>query len=71
VSTKVSKRAVQRNRLRRQLHHHVLHLLRQDLRNDTAPVWLLISLKPGCQENGREGLLEECSDLLRKAGLCP
>lgn len=71
VSSKVSKRSVQRNRLRRQLHHHVLQLLQPAPQHDASPVWLLISLKPGSQENGREDLLEECSDLLRKAGLCP
>lgn len=65
VSNKVSKRAVQRNRLRRLLH---AHLLAQPL-VPRQPLWLLISLKPGCVATDSCRLLEECSRLLRKAGL--
>ena len=87
VSGKVSKRAVQRNRIRRLLHHHLLHQLHQlhQLHDQGEPLtqqgdppsnqqssqWLLISLKPGGAESDRERLLEECNDLLRKAGLLP
>jgi ribonuclease P protein component len=70
VSSKVSKRAVRRNQLRRLLHSHFVGLL------DTLPVrergqWLLISLKPGSAEATSEALLKECSELLAKAGPCP
>jgi ribonuclease P protein component len=81
VSGKVSKRAVQRNRIRRLLHHHLLHQLLDQAEsltqpgnppgNQGSPQWLLISLKPGGAESDSERLLGECNDLLRKAGLLP
>jgi len=67
VSTKVSKRAVRRNRLRRLLHAHLR-------RCDPAPArphWLLLSLRPGAAEAEPGRLLEECTELLRQAGLIP
>ena len=67
VSAKVSKRAVVRNRLRRQLHAHLLGCALQP----QTPLWLLISLRPGSAELDPGRLLGECSDLLRKAGLTP
>ena len=70
VSSKVHKRAVQRNRLRRLLHEHLQQLLRRQGAG-AAGRWLLISLKPGSAEAEPEALLEECSDLLAKAGLNP
>ena len=70
VSSKVHKRAVQRNRLRRLLHGHLRQLLRRQS-GQAAGRWLLISLKPGSAEAEPEALLEECSDLLAKAGLTP
>lgn len=76
VSAKVSKRAVRRNRLRRLLHDHLLHCLRDTSSSAASPAppsrppqWLLISLKPGCSERDPEQLLGECSHLLRRAGL--
>ena len=69
VSSKVSKRAVQRNRLRRLLHGHVSALLRQSPRQGGQ--WLLISLKPGCETAEPAALLGECSSLLAQAGLQP
>ena len=67
VSTKVSKRAVIRNRLRRLLHEHVL---RSSPGSSSSP-WLLLSLRPGAAEAESHRLLEECSHLLRQAGLIP
>jgi ribonuclease P protein component len=67
VSAKVSKRAVQRNRLRRLLH---AHLLEQPIASP-QPIWLLISLKPGSPDLPPEQLLGECRHLLHKAGLTP
>jgi len=70
VSSKVSKRAVQRNRLRRLLHDHLGQLLRQQNPQNRGR-WLLISLKPGSAEAETGALLGECSELLAKAGLTP
>ena len=69
VSSKVSKRSVQRNRLRRLLHGHVSGLLRQ--RPPEGGQWLLISLKPGSETADPAALLGECSSLLAQAGLQP
>ncbi len=67
VSSKVHKRAVRRNRLRR--------LLQADLLNQQpicpTPQWLLLSLKPGSADAEPDQLLGEWRQLLRKAGLCP
>jgi ribonuclease P protein component len=67
ISSKVSKRAVRRNRLRRLLHHH----LRQQLehREDLAGRWVLISLRPEASQADPSQLLEECDSLLNCAGL--
>lgn len=67
VSTKVSKRAVRRNRLRRLLHDH----LRRCDPAPASPRWLLLSLRSGAAEAEPERLLGECTDLLRQAGLIP
>ncbi len=65
VSSKVSKRAVRRNRLRR--------LLQQQLLNHpptpARPCWLVFSLKPGSVDAEEALLLGECLQLLRKAEL--
>jgi len=67
VSSKVSKRSVQRNRLRRLLHGH----LSRQLAHQGEGLWLLISLKPGSADAEEQVLLGECSELLAKAGLRP
>ena len=67
VSGKVSRRAVVRNRLRRSIHNHLLAHPPQV----AEPLWLLLSLRPGCAELPADVLLGECSDLLRRAGLLP
>ena len=69
ISSKVSKRAVKRNRLRRLLHAHLRQ--RFERRNDLAGLWLLISLRPEAAEAEPTQLLEECDSLLRIAGLDP
>ncbi len=66
VSTKVHKRAVQRNRLRRQLHDCLCHAA---FRPERPSLWLMFSLKPGSAEWERDRLLGECRHLLSKAGL--
>jgi ribonuclease P protein component len=70
VSSKVSKRAVRRNQLRRLLHGHLSAVV-EGLPDQGADRWLLISLKPGSAEASAEALLGECSQLLAKAGLRP
>ena len=70
VSSKVSKKAVRRNQLRRLLHQHLSGQLRQRLAAG-AGLWLLISLKPGSADADDSSLLGECSSLLTKAGLQP
>lgn len=67
VSSKVHKRAVRRNRLRRILTEE----LRRDPPSVQRPLWLLISLRPGSAEIAEERLLGECRQLLHKAGLRP
>jgi ribonuclease P protein component len=67
ISAKVSKRAVQRNRLRRRLQAHLIC----HPPVPRTPLWLLFSLKPGSLELDPRDLLGECSDLMRKAGLHP
>ncbi|CAK6700324.1 MULTISPECIES: ribonuclease P protein component [unclassified Synechococcus] len=70
VSTKVSKRSVRRNRLRRLLHGWLCEQCGH-WPADSNGLWLLLSLKPGCLEASHEALLGECSELFRKAGLSP
>jgi ribonuclease P protein component len=65
VSGKVSKRSVRRNRLRRRLHAHLLLLDP----SGAHPFWLLLSLKPEAAVTEEPRLLEECTHLLRQAGL--
>ena len=67
VSNKVSKKSVTRNKLRRLFHHHLsLRLSNICLDNE---VWAFISLKPCCMKNTHNILLEECDNLLFRAGL--
>ncbi len=65
VSSKVSKRAVRRNHLRRLLQRQLLSEPPVPLR----PSWLVFSLKPGSLDADEALLLGECLQLLRKAGL--
>ena len=66
ISSKVSKRAVKRNRLRRRLHEA---FLRQKFRSNLPPIWLLLNLRPGAAELSDDNLLEEWSTLIQRAGL--
>ena len=67
ISSKVSKRAVKRNRLRRRLHDHLRQRL--ESRQDLAGLWLLFSLRPEAGEVDPSQLLKDCDSLLRDAGL--
>ena len=66
ISSKVSKRAVKRNRLRRRLHEA---FVRQRFRSDLPPTWLLLNLRPGAAELSDDNLLKEWSTLIQRAGL--
>ncbi len=65
VSSKVSKRAVRRNQLRRLLQDQLL----RDPPRPLRPSWLVFSLKPGSVDVEKALLLGECRELLRKADL--
>ena len=66
ISSKVSKRAVKRNHLRRQLHQAFVE---QNFRSDLPPTWLLLNLRPGAAELSDDNLLKEWSTLIQRAGL--
>ena len=66
ISSKVSKRAVVRNRLRRRLHANLRSRFEQA--PEHGAIWLLVSLKPGVAPESH-ALLEECDRLLKQAGL--
>jgi ribonuclease P protein component len=68
VSSKVSKRSVCRNRLRRLLHGWFQSHC-AGLAEPPHPTWLLFSLKPGSADADEDALLGECGQLLQKAGL--
>ena len=67
ISSKVSKRSVTRNKLRRLFHHHLSRRL-SNIGFDYE-VWAFISLKPSCMKNSESNLLKECDKLLIKAGI--
>ena len=67
VSNKVSKKSVTRNKLRRLFHHHLSHRLSNVITD--SEVWAFISLKPSCMKNSNTILLQECDNLLFRAGL--
>ena len=67
VSKKVSKKAVERNKIRRILHQHLLKQLREE--DNHKPYWLLVNLKYGNFYNDKRELLEEFQYLITKSGL--
>ena len=72
ISSKVSKRAVVRNRQRRRLHEDFVQACQPQtrrIRRDYPPCWLLLSLKPGAADLGDDELLREWRALLQQAGL--
>ena len=66
ISSKVSKRAVKRNRIRRRLHDAFMN---QSFRQDLRPTWLLLNLRPGAAELSVDNLLKEWFTLIQRAGL--
>jgi ribonuclease P protein component len=72
ISSKVSKRAVVRNRLRRMFHQHFVALCRS-WENPDHPCprpqsWLLLSLKPEAGNASCSDLLREWEAMLQQAG---
>ena len=67
VSKKVSKKAVERNKLRRILQEWLLTNIPKI--NNHKPYWLLVNLKIGNSCNDETKLLEEFNHLIFKSGL--
>jgi len=67
ISKKVSKKAVERNKLRRILQEWLLTNI-QKIKNH-KPYWLLVNLKIGNSCNDKLTLLEEFQNLMLKSGL--
>ena len=67
ISKKVSKKAVERNKIRRILQAGLLKHFSQE--NNHKPYWLLVNLKAGNFYNDRIKLLEEFEHLISKSGL--
>ena len=67
ISKKVSKKAVERNRIRRILHEYLLNNIYK--KNNHKPYWLLVNLKIRDFKNDRSKLLEEFHHLMFKSGL--
>ena len=67
ISKKVSKKAVERNKIRRILHEYLLKIINED--NNHKPYWLLVNLKVGNLYNDKIELLKEFQYLMIKSGL--
>ena len=67
ISKKVSKKAVERNKIRRVLQAGLLKNFSQE--NNHKPYWLLVNLKSGMFYNDKTKLLEEFEHLIFKSGL--
>ena len=67
ISKKVSKKAVERNKLRRILQEWLLTNIQKI--NNHKPYWLLVNLKSGDFCNDKNQLLEEFQNLMFKSSL--
>ena len=67
ISKKVSKKAVERNKIRRILQAGLLKNFSQE--NNHKPYWLLVNLKSSYFYNNKIELLEEFQQLIIKSGL--
>ena len=67
ISKKVSKKAVERNRLRRILQEWLLTNIQKI--NNHKPYWLLVNLRCGDFCNDKKGFLEEFQNLMYKSRL--
>ncbi len=68
ISSKVSKKAVVRNRLRRLMHDHLRSKLFKN--KNFSNYWALISLNPKSINQNSKDLLKECDKLFLDAGFC-
>ena len=67
ISKKVSKKAVERNRIRRFMHEYLLTNIHK--KNNHKPYWLLVNLRVGDFYNDKAKLLKEFQYLMSKSGL--
>ena len=67
ISKKVSKKAVERNKIRRLFHNWLLINIQKI--NNHKPYWLLVNLKFGDFYNDKNKLLEEFQNLMFKSHL--
>ena len=67
ISKKVSKKAVERNRIRRILQENLLKNFSNH--NSHKPYWLLVNLNSGYSSNYQNELLKEFHNLIFKSGL--
>ena len=67
ISKKVSKKSVERNKLRRILHEWLLSNIHKI--NNHKPYWLLVNLKIGVFSNDKDRLLEDFQNLMFKSRL--
>ena len=67
ISKKVSKKAVERNKLRRTMQEWILTNIQKI--NNHKPYWLLVNLKFGDFCNDKSKLLKEFKNLMLKSGL--
>ena len=67
ISKKVTKKAVERNKIRRILYEYLLKNIQ--IENNHKPYWLLVNLKIGDFYNDKSKLLEEFQYLMFKSGL--
>ena len=67
ISKKVSKKAVERNKLRRTFHEWLLTNIQKI--NNHKPYWLLVNLKFGNLYNDKNQILEEFQNLMFKSRL--
>jgi len=67
ISKKVSKKAVERNKLRRNLQEWLL--TNNQKNNNHKPYWILVNLKAGVYYNDKIKLLEDFQHLIFKSGI--
>ena len=67
ISKKVSKKSVERNKIRRILQDRFIKIFKKE--NNHKPYWLLVNLKPGDFGNNQNLLLNEFQHLIFKSGL--
>ena len=67
ISKKVTKKAVERNKIRRIFHEWLSRNIKK--KNNHNPYWLLVNLKNDSSYNDPNKLLEEFQNLMFKSGL--